>query len=340
MSKPESNASWQSSITSAGATKAEAASGNLKWALMVSLAVALVLFTAYTSYISIEPDMFDVAAEAQKTAKKQTPEELPNGYIYGNTLAKIGETLLTKNGGYLSNDLFPGPLIDNMPAWEFGVLVMLRDGATALRNQFSRSQSQSKENFRLSEAEPHFYYDNSTWFYPTTEGEYKAGIDGIRNYLKDLNNPQVNTANFYPRADNLDQYIQVIVKRLGDYSFRLSASSVKESALVNQKGGVARTPWMEVDNVFWEARGATWAMLHLFKAIEADFQVTLRGKAATLTLRQIIRELEEAQAPILSPVILNGDGFGLFANYSLTMANHISRANAAAFELRELMLRG
>ncbi|MGH8498963.1 MAG: DUF2333 family protein, partial [Methylococcales bacterium] len=37
---------------------------------------------------------------------------------------------------------------------------------------------------------------------------------------------------------------------------------------------------------------------------------------------------------------LNGDGFGLFANYSLTMANHIARANASTIELRELMLRG
>jgi hypothetical protein len=37
---------------------------------------------------------------------------------------------------------------------------------------------------------------------------------------------------------------------------------------------------------------------------------------------------------------LNGDGFGIFANYSLAMANYISRANAAALDLRDVMNRG
>jgi hypothetical protein len=39
-------------------------------------------------------------------------------------------------------------------------------------------------------------------------------------------------------------------------------------------------------------------------------------------------------------MILNGSGYGLFANYSLTMANYISRANAAALDLRDIMNRG
>ena len=82
-----------------------------------------------------------------------------------------------------------------------------------------------------------------------------------------------------------------------------------------------RTPWMELDDVFYEARGATWALLHILKAAEQDFGPILRKKNALVSLRQIIRELEETQGPTFSPVILNGSGFGLFANYSLTMAN-------------------
>ncbi|RLW61299.1 MAG: hypothetical protein B6D70_09505, partial [gamma proteobacterium symbiont of Stewartia floridana] len=59
-----------------------------------------------------------------------------------------------------------------------------------------------------------------------------------------------------------------------------------------------------------------------------------------VSLRQIIRELEATQAPISSPVVLNGKGFGMFANYSLVMASYISRANAAVIDLRNLLSQG
>ncbi|MGR9105381.1 MAG: DUF2333 family protein [Gammaproteobacteria bacterium] len=344
MSKLENKATWQSSIASGQTRIATASTDNrgLIWTLSISLGILLTLYTVYVTYVSIEPDDFDVVQSAITMANVENAEQLQNGYVFGNTLATIGETLLMKNGGYLSNDLFPGSLIDNMPSWEYGAIVMIRDGASALRNHFARSQSQSRENSELAKAEPLYYFSHNSWMLPSTEDEYKKAIDSLRIYLKDLQNPRGLNAHFYSRADNLDQYLQVIIKRLGDFSYRLSASSVLKQTYdpINDKISITKTPWMEVDNVFWEARGATWALLHFFKAIEFDFARTLRGKAANATLLQIIHELEDAQAPVLSPVILNGDGFGLFANYSLTMANHIARANAATIDLRELMLRG
>jgi hypothetical protein len=39
-------------------------------------------------------------------------------------------------------------------------------------------------------------------------------------------------------------------------------------------------------------------------------------------------------------VVLNGSGFGLFANHSLVMASYISRANAAVIDLRSLLTQG
>jgi hypothetical protein len=41
-----------------------------------------------------------------------------------------------------------------------------------------------------------------------------------------------------------------------------------------------------------------------------------------------------------SPMVLNGDGFGMMANHSLIMASHISRANAAIIDLRTLLAQG
>ena len=103
---------------------------------------------------------------------------------------------------------------------------------------------------------------------------------------------------------------------------------------------VVKTPWLEIDDVFYEARGAAWGLIHLLKAIEIDFEPVLRDKNALVSLRQIIRELEATQESIWSPVILNGSGFGIFANHSLVMASYISRANAAVIDLRNLLARG
>jgi hypothetical protein len=83
-------------------------------------------------------------------------EELPavTGYLTVNTLIETIDWLLEKPGGYLSNDIYlPSVWLDNMPSFEFGVLVQSRDLARILRNDYSRSQSQSTEHPSLATAE-------------------------------------------------------------------------------------------------------------------------------------------------------------------------------------------
>ena len=76
------------------------------------------------------------------------------------------------------------------------------------------------------------------------------------------------------------------------------------------------------------------------RAIEIDFADVLEKKNAEVSLRQIIRELEATQQTVWSPLVLNGNGFGLVANHSLVMANYISRANAAVIDLTNLLSQG
>jgi hypothetical protein len=92
--------------------------------------------------------------------------------------------------------------------------------------------------------------------------------------------------------------------------------------------------------VFYEARGASWALIQLFRAVEIDFKSVLEKKNALVSLRQIIRELEATQETLWSPMVMNGSGFGLVANHSLVMASYIARANAAIIDLRGLLTQG
>jgi hypothetical protein len=81
-------------------------------------------------------------------------------------------------------------------------------------------------------------------------------------------------------------------------------------------------------------------LLHILKAIKYDFHDILLDKRAMNTVDIMIKALENALSPILSPMVLNGSGYGLSANYSLSMATYIARANAAALDLRDIMNRG
>lgn len=302
---------------------------------------------------SYEPDPFDPVAVAEQRARQAGVEPV-TGYTTATTLVVLAETLLNKRGGYLSNDIFPpGVIVDNVPNWEFGVLVHLRDMSRALRNDLSRSQSQSAEDPDLATAQGHFFYDNASWIFPASEHEYRKGAVHVADYATRLANRAAEDTQFYARADNLARWLQEVETRLGDISQRLSQSVGKKQLDLGLAGDPAatqatdtsqdtrkKTSWFQIDDVFYEARGQTWALLHLLKAVDHDFAHVLDDKNARVSLRQIIRELEATQEAIWSPMILNGGGFGLLANHSLVMASYVSRVNAALIDLRDLLDKG
>lgn len=315
------------------------------------LVVLLILLLGF--YWDSEPGLFDVDAAAARLAQEGRVPRV-TGMATAAAVAEMATVLLNKRGGYLTNDILPPAVwMDNIPNWEFGVLVQTRDMVRTLRNNLSRSQSQSTEDKGLVVAENQFYIDSNTWAFPESEAEYQKGIVALRDYARRLGDSSAQDAQFYARADNLRTWLSEVETRLGSLSQRLSASVGKRQLDVSLAGDAAarqstsapgdsevKTPWTQLDDVFYEARGTTWALLHLLKAIEIDFADVLEKKNATVSVQQIIRELEPTQDAVWSPFILNGDGLGLLANHSLVMASHISRANAALSDLRRLLEQG
>jgi hypothetical protein len=333
--------------------KRSAPGGLLLRGLAALLAIYLLAALVVGWYWSQEPDLFPVQQHAQAAAQG-AQRQMVIGYTTVETLKEVASTLLDKRGGYLSNDkLPPGLWLDNMPSWEYGVLVQVRDLSRALRKDFARSQSQSTEDGDLAKAEPRFNFDNRSWALPAAESEYREGIKSLDRYLARLSDPNQGNAQFYTRADNLNNWMGDVATRLGSLSQRLSASvgrvrlntdvnlaEVRPGEVPKVSEETVETPWLQIDNVFYEARGQAWALSHLLRAIEVDFADVLAKKNATISVRQVIRELEAAQEPLWSPMVLNGSGYGILANHSLVMANYISRANAAVIDLRNLLEQG
>ncbi len=327
--------------------------GRLLSMILTVLGIYLLVCVGLGMYWSIAPEHFDVRERAAAYAAEDGGEVV-TGSVTTAALIGVMDTLLNKPGGYTHNDVFPpGVWLDNIPNWEYGVLIQSRDLARALRENFSRSQSQSTEDPDLVMAEPRFNFDSDSWALPASESEYEDGVKYVRSYFDRLSDPESADAQFYARADNLRNWLSAVNTRLGSLSQRLSASVGKRRINTDLAGEEnasqststpreldVTTPWMEIDDVFYEARGTAWALIEFLEAAEVDFADVLSKKNAHVSLQQIIRELEGTQETVWSPMILNGSGFGVLANHSLVMASYISRANAAIIDLRDLLSQG
>jgi len=296
-----------------------------------STSVVLLIFIVLGIYFSREPDIFWVNHSADV-------ESAIVGVPTTDTLIRVAETLLDKQGGYLTNDKTPpGVFLDNIPSWELGVVNQVRDLGRVMRDDYTRSQSQSKEDEDVVKGTDRLFFDNDSWIFPATESEYRDGIDAFIDYRQRLidGNPD---ARFFARADNLREWLSQVEKRLGSLTRRLGNSVVENRINDDLAGDPAaeasgvqpdtvnvRTGWFKVDDVFFEARGSAWALVHFFRAAEFDFAKVLADKNAEASVRQIIRELEASLDGLSSPMILNGSGYGLFANHSLVMPPYSRR---------------
>jgi len=288
------------------------------------------------------------------------------GYRTISAARQLITMLTNKTGGYMSNDkLPPYSWADDMPNWEFGVIKVLRGYNIVLRENFTRSQTQSVEDKDAVAAMTALNVDNLSWMFPSvegwpwTKGEYVKSSESLFALEKRLldNNPA--DGNFFTRATSLATFINRSNKVLGSHSQLLSASVTKERINTDMTGDKNAeeakpqeyinsdilTSWLQIDDNFWEAQGSIYALSVILKAMESDFYKVLEDKNALPALRQIIVELETAQGLVYSPLIINGAGlnstpYGLGANYSLILANYVSRASAALTDLEKLLKNG
>ena len=319
----------------------------------ISIVLLTLCFWLISVYWSTEPKNIDLKAALAKHVTSENQQKV-TGSLTTSTLIEIINVITEKQGGFISNDIsLPGVLMDNMPNWEYGALVQVRDLVRSMRDNISRSQSQSQEDKDLMKAESRLNISHKSWAMPDAKDEYQLAAWHLQSYLARLSEVDQKQAQFYARADNLSFWLALVEVRLGSLSQRLTASvgrkrlntdlsgdTAAKQSTPNSKEEFIKTPWLLIDDVFYESRGSTWALVQLLRAIEVDFADVLENKNAKVSLAQIIRELEATQQSILSPWVLNGSGFGLFANYSLVMASYISRANAGIIDLRDLLQRG
>ena len=321
---------------------------------LIAIGLLLLLMFVVSLVPSSFPDIPSQETIRSEFEAQHDGEVPPVGYHTTETLIRSIDIVVNKRGGFLSNDVLPPfILMDNIPAWETGAIRQARDLSLAMRNDITRAQSQSEEDQNLVQAQVLLNNDSEKWIFPSAESKYNEAVSRLKRYRDHLVDTDTREGDFYARSDNLVSALELMSKRLGSMSQNLAASVAEErgytplandpnasSAKTRPPAEVVQTPFMQVDNVFYQARGTTWAMLAYLKAFKQDFDRVLEDKNAQVSMDQIIRELESTQKPLYSPMVLNGYEFGLVPNYSLAMSSYMTRANAGIIDIINLLQDG
>ena len=242
---------------------------------------------------------------------------MPRGAALSSAVVTSVDTLLDKPGGLLRNDMAPpGVWLDNMPSWELGVLRQARMTVPAL------AAMNASGSPLLAAAEEALDADSGDWLYPAAEKRYARAVELLHEFVDGLGAGNGMASN----GDALAQWLRNEADRFETLTRRLSASIDDPEALrelgVEESELPEATPWYRIDNIFYEARGEAWALMHYMRGVRRDYRQVLEQAGAMASLERMIAELEMALRPLWSPVVLNGSGFGIFANHSLTLANY------------------
>ncbi|MDI5921922.1 DUF2333 family protein [Halomonas sp. LR5S13] len=300
--------------------------------LLALLVIYLVVCLGLGIWWSRTPGSFDVEQAVTEQRGEGAGSSAARGAVTTAGLMTLIETLLEKPGGYLRNDIAPpGLWLDNMPAWELGVLSQAR--------RLSRSLPAMEQSSApvLEGVQERLMGDSRDWLYPSTEKRLEQALEELDGYLDSLG--EGGGAAFGDQGQGLAAWLESVTGALDDLGLRLSASIGSRDELrdldIDADALPARTPWYRVDNVFFEARGQAWALMHLLEAVRRDQADVLASAGVTEHWELLVAELERSQRRLWSPVVLNGSGFGIFANHSLVLANHMVRARDLAREVTE-----
>jgi hypothetical protein len=249
-------------------------------------------------------------------------------------------------GDWLPNDLFwPTVFLDNMPNFQIGELEVVRYNVRVLRDNLTRMRTTDTLDPHAESAFTALSNDPYKWWFPSAESKWKQAHRSLQTFLDNL---RAGKSFFYPRADNLVELLSQYVSLMGGLNTRLinAPGDLKSTLVVEdvKKGqeDVTRVdidiPWHRIDDNFYYAQGAAYALYQSFKAIRIDFIDVLKDKNSLKLVDKILENLARCQFEPL--IIFNGDPESIFANHSLNLSGVFNDARQKIDSLIVALARG
>ena len=168
----------------------------------------------------------------------------------------------------------PAWLLDNMPAYQIGVMTAVGRFTTELRDRVARVRGSSAADPDLERAAGKINFPGDQWAFQTSwpfvqaasESQYRQGMDDLRRYNERLAQGQ---AVFERRADNLLSTLDRISDDIGSASAALTLE-------VDQ--GATSFLDFNADNLFYSVKGKLYAYYLILREIGHDYANVIRER--------------------------------------------------------------
>ena len=191
---------------------------------------------------------------------------------------------------WVPNDPFfqPGYLLDNMPAYQTGMVGAVGRFTTELRDRVARVRGSSAVDPDLESAAGRINYPGDVWIFewsgtpvqPSSESQYRRGLEDLRRYNERL---AQGKAVYERRADNLLATLDRISGDLGGDSAALT-HEVDE--------GTSNFLDFNADNLFYSIKGKLYAYYLILRELEKDFAPVIKEKNLQASWAELLTSLQ------------------------------------------------
>jgi len=248
-----------------------------------------------------------VAGHGQEAQPSHGPSDSgkPTGWAFVEAIVTPIDNELKRFWGWRANDLIKPT--DNVENIQLGILEVTRRTVEILTERIAKTGSIQSFDKNLSKARSNFNYSPYKFWLPSAESEYENGSKELNNYKKKLGTGE---ASFYTRSDNLIYLLDLYRSILGSCEENLAKIKEEDGDDVS---------FFKADDYFYYSQGVAIAMSEVLKAIEVDFEATLKSRNSMESIHHAIEVLEHAQH-IHPIIILDSDYSSIFANHRANMA--------------------
>jgi hypothetical protein len=279
-------------------------------------------------YTSIDPSRFPFANSKihsiLETIKPDSPEPR-KGAALSRAMTNRLEAELNSAFGWSVNDLWISPTrwLDNRANRQRGVIFATRMLVTFYATNLAKYGTVDAENEWLKEArEKHFAFSEDSWWLPSSESEYRKGLELLRKYEAAV---AEGKAVFNMRTDDIyNLFTFIIGNQFLDQPLGLLVQATED------------VPYMDLDDRIYYTQGVILVLRDFLETL-VKLYPTIREKGGEENIQIAFKEMERVCTfdPL---VVLRGRHDSIMADHRGKMASYVisirERLNDVAQSIR------
>jgi hypothetical protein len=293
-----------------------------KWVMMILLAFILIwplsaglYWTVYRTYTLLDPTRFPdldsaIVAVQQTTTHESAPAQ--KGAALSVAIRNRLEREMDSPFGWSINDLMVSPTrwLDNRANRQRGTIFATRMMSTFFSTNLAKYGKVDKENENLKEArEKYFAFTSDSWWFPSSESQYKKGISELKKYEADLLKGDEGAV-FNMRTDDMFNMLDFIIgKQFLDEPLGLLVQSNDD------------VPYIELDDHIYYTQGIILVLRDVLRTF-VHLYPEVQEKGGKENIRIAFREMDRICTfdPL---IVLRGDHDSIMADHRGKMARYL-----------------